>query len=180
MPEYWIDTDAFIEAKNGLYALDVAPEFWVFLDRMNHAGRVASSTLVRDELLKGTDELEKWARERRATAEDAQMTLGAEWAGERGASAMFVEPDAGTQIAFREVAQYVSQRYEPNQARRFLAVADPWLIAHAIASGGKVVTQETRADETSPLVKIPNVCDFFGVEAMNMDDMLRELGASFK
>ena len=64
--------------------------------------------------------------------------------------------------------------------RQFLAKADPWLIAHAIASGGKVVTQETRADEASPRVKIPNVCDFFGVESLNMDDMLRELGASFK
>ena len=64
--------------------------------------------------------------------------------------------------------------------RQFLAKADPWLIAHAIASGGKVVTQETRAGENSRRAKIPNVCDFFGVEAMNMDDMLRELGASFK
>ena len=108
------------------------------------------------------------------------MTLGAEWAGEREASAMFVEPDADTQTAFRDVAQYVSQRYDPNQARKFLAVADPWLIAHAMASGGKVVTQETRAGENSRRVKIPNVCDFFGVESLNMDDMLRELGASFK
>ena len=159
LPEYWIDTDAFIQAKNGPYAFDVAPEFWEFLDRMNDARRVASSTLVRDEILKGTDELAEWARE-------------------RGASAMFVEPDESTQMAFREVAQYVSQRYPPNQARKFLAVADPWLIAHAMASGGKVVTQETRADETSPRVKIPNVCDFFGVESLNMDDMLRELGVS--
>ena len=159
MPEYWIDTDAFIEAKNGLYALDVAPEFWAFWDRMNDAGRAASSMLVRDELLVGMDEL-------------------AEWASERGATSMFVEPDEGTQVAFQEVAQHVSDRYEPNQARKFLAVADPWLTAHAIASGGKVVTQETRAGENSQRVKIPNVCDAFGVESLNMYDMLRELGAT--
>ena len=161
MPEYWIDTNVFIEAKNGPYAFDVAPDFWAFWDRMNDKGLVAISSLVRDELLDGTDALAEWARERRATS-------------------MFVEPDLDTQMAFQEVAQYVSERYEPNQASMFLAVADPWLIAHAIASGGKVVTQETRADETSPRVKIPNVCDFFGVESLSMDDMLRELGASFK
>ena len=161
MPEYWIDADVFIQAKNGPYAFDVAPEFWAFWDRMNDKGLVASSSLVRDELLDGTDALAEWARERRA-------------------SAMFVEPDAGTQMAFQEVAQHVSERYAPNQARKFLVVADPWLIAHAMASGGKVVTQETRAGENSRRVKIPNVCDFFGVESLNMDDMLRELGASFK
>ena len=68
MPEYWIDTNVFIQAKNGLYALDVAPEFWAFLDSMNEAGRVASSSLVRDELLVGMDELAEWARERGETA----------------------------------------------------------------------------------------------------------------
>ena len=148
------------------------------MDRMNEAGRVANSSLVRDELLDGTDALAEWARERRATAEATQLTLGAEWARERRATSMFIEPDLDTQVAFQEVAQHVSERYEPNQARKFLDVADPWLIAHAIASGGKVVTQETRAGENSQRVKIPNVCDAFGVESLNMYDMLRELGAT--
>ena len=78
------------------------------------------------------------------------------------------------------VSEYVREAYAQNPMRQFLAKADPWLIAHAIASGGKVVTQETRAGENSKRVKIPNVCDAFGVESLNMDDMLRELGASFK
>lgn len=158
MPEYWIDTNVLIQAKNGPYPFDSKPEFWALLDRMNDEGLVVSSTLVRDELLKGTDELAEWARERRSTA-------------------MFVEPDEDTQRAFREVAQHVFERYERNQADLFLAVADPWLIAHAMASGGKVVTQETRRNPER--VKIPNVCDAFGVESINSDDMLRELGASF-
>lgn len=188
MPKHWIDTDSFIEAKNGLYSFDIAPEFWAFLDSMNDEGLVASSTLVRDELLKGTDELEKWAREHKPTAilvepdEDAQMTLGAEWGEKKQdqrSTSMFVEPDEDTQMAFRRVSEYVTETYAPNQARKFLGVADPWLIAHAMASGGKVVTQETRVGENSPLVKIPNVCDAFGVESMNIDDMLHELGASF-
>lgn len=161
MPEYWIDTNVFIEAKNGFYAFDIAPGFWSLLDEMTAEGRIASNSLVYRELQRVKDDLAEWARERRA-------------------SAMFVEPDMDTQMAFQEVAQYVSERYETNQAAMFLAVADPWLIAHAMASGGKVVTQETRAGENSKRVKIPNVCDFFGVESLNMDDMLRELGASFK
>ena len=159
MPEYWIDTSVFIQAKNGPYAFDIAPGFWALLDRMNDEGRVASSTLVRDELLVGMDELAEWARE-------------------RGETAMFVEPDPDTQVAFQEVAQHVSDRYAPNQARQFLAVADPWLIAHAVADGGKVVTMEARVPANSQKVKIPNVCDAFGVETLNTYDMLRELGAT--
>ena len=93
---------------------------------------------------------------------------------------LFIQPDWSTQAEFKRVSEYVRETYAPNQARKFLAAADPWLIAHAIASGGKVVTQETRADETSPRVKIPNVCDAFGVETLNTYQMLRELGASFK
>ena len=159
MPDYWIDSSVFIHAKNGQYGLDVAPEFWADLDRMNDMGLVASTTLARDELMRGNDELADWARE-------------------RGATAMFVEPDEITQTLFRKVAQHVRDRYEANQAAKFLDVADPWLIAHAMASGGKVVTQEIRVPENSQKVKIPNVCDFFGVESMNMLQMLDELGAS--
>ena len=76
------------------------------------------------------------------------------------------------------MARHVSGRYERNQAGLFLAKADPWLTAHAIAGGGKVVTQETRVGDNSRRVKIPNVCDFFGVESLNVYEMLRELGAT--
>ena len=95
---------------------------------------------------------------------------------------LFIQPDWSTQAESKRVSEYVRETYaqNQNQMRQFLAKADPWLIAHAIAGGGKVVTQETRAGENSRRVKIPNVCDFFGVESLNMDDMLRELGASFK
>lgn len=159
MPEYWIDSDVFIQAKNGLYGFDVAPEFWADLDRMNSMGIVASSTVVRNELMDGNDELAKWAKE-------------------RGATAMFVEPDEDTQTVFQRVAQYVHDTYPEYHAAKFLDVADPWLIAHAMAGGGKVVTQETRAIANSTKAKIPDVCDFFGVETMDMYQMLRELGVS--
>ena len=93
---------------------------------------------------------------------------------------MLIQPDWSTQAEFKRVSEYVRETYAQNQMRQFLAKADPWLIAHAIASSGKVVTQETRADENSRRAKIPNVCDAFGVETLNTYQMLRELGASFK
>ena len=159
MLKYWIDSNVFIQAANGPYGFDIAPGFWVALDRMTASGQIASSLTVYDELLKKDDKVAKWARERRTTA-------------------LFVEPDEGVQTAFREVTQHVQSEYAANQAAMFLSGADPWLIAHAMASGGKVVTQEPRVGDDSTKVKIPNVCDFFGVESLNVYDMLRELGVS--
>lgn len=84
------------------------------------------------------------------------------------------------QEAYRDVVAHVVQRYPDNQARRrFLDRADPWVIAHAIAEGGAVVTLEMRDPEISQQVKIPNVCDQLNVRSINTYQMLRELGVSW-
>ena len=162
MPEFWIDTNVFIQAKDGPYAFDIAPGFWSLLDEMTAEGRIASSSLVYDELQKVEDDLAKWARARRRS------------------TGLFIQPDWSTQEAFQKVSNHIQETYAQNQAREFLGKADPWLIAHAIAGGGKVVTMEVRVPANSQKVKIPNVCDAFGVETLNTYQMLRELGASFK
>ncbi len=159
MPEYWIDSNVFIQAANGPYGFDIAPGFWVALDNLAASGRIASSLMVYGELLRMDDDLAIWARERRTPA-------------------LFAEPDESVQTAFQEVARYVQGEYAANQAAMFLSGADPWLIAHAMASGGKVVTLETMVPSNSQKVKIPNVCRAFGVGFTNTYGMLRELGVS--
>ena len=160
MPDYWIDASVFIQAKNGPYGFDIVPGFWAFLDGMSQSGAVASSSQVYDELIADSeDELSAWARERRGPP-------------------LFVEPDDRVQEALGGIADHVIGSYERNQAAQFLRGADPWLIAHVVAYGGSVATQETRVDASSKKVKIPNVCDVFGIESVNMFRMLRALGAS--
>ena len=58
--------------------------------------------------------------------------------------------------------------------------ADPWVIAHAIAHGGVVVTFEARAPVNSQQVKIPNVCQHFHMRCITTYQMLRELGVSWQ
>ena len=58
--------------------------------------------------------------------------------------------------------------------------ADPWVIAHAIAHGGVVVTFEARAPVNSHQVRIPNVCQRFDVRCITTYQMLRELGVSWQ
>jgi hypothetical protein len=163
MPDYWIDTDSFIRAKNEAYGFDLAPGFWKAIDQKAAEGIIASSTMVYHELIdEGTDDL-------------------AEWAKQRETSGLFIEPDEAVQIQVKEIADYVNDRYKPHKAQEFLAHADPWIIAHAKVGGGQVVTFERRADpnSSSPKVKIPDIGDYFGVKCIDLWNLLRVLHVSF-
>lgn len=161
MPDFWLDSNTFITAKNTAYGFDIAPGFWEFLDQKAKEGIIASSTLVYHELIdEGTDDLADWARHREH-------------------SGLFVEPDASVQTQFQKIADYVNASYPAHHARDFLADADPWLIAHAKVYGGSVVTFEKGSGSTSGKVKIPDVADYFGVKSNDLWDSLRQLGASF-
>jgi Domain of unknown function (DUF4411) len=92
---------------------------------------------------------------------------------------IFDEPDWMVQHRYRDVAEYVNQAYERHRAAPFLDEADPWLIAHAMFSGGVVVTNEKRAAPSSGKPKIPDICDYFAVESITRSDMLRRLKVTF-
>lgn len=162
MPDFWIDTDSFIRAKNEAYGFDLAPGFWKVIDQKASEGIIASSIWVYHEIVdEGTDDLAQWARERET-------------------SGLFIEPDEAVQLQFKQIADYVNEHYKPYKAQEFLAHADPWIIAHAKACGGEVVTFECRANpnSTSPAVKIPDVADAFDVKCLDLWKLLRVLHVS--
>ena len=161
MTDFWLDSNVFIEGKKGPYGFDIAPRFWTLIDELIEEGQIACPIKVYEELLEGQDEVANWAKERRY-------------------SGLFVDPSAAVQEDFIKIMGYVTQRYPNNYARRrFLDRADPWVIAHAVAQGGAVVTLESRVGSNSLQVKIPNVCDNIPVECINTYDMLRQLGVSW-
>jgi hypothetical protein len=80
------------------------------------------------------------------------------------------------QVSLGEIAAYVQSRYEGPFAKDFLDGADPWVIAHARADNGTVVTHEVRAAENSRKVKIPNVCAHFKVHCLGAYDAFQKLG----
>ena len=161
MADYWIDSTVFIEGKKGPYGFDIAPRFWKLVDELIDGERIASPVLVFDELEDGQDDLSEWAKSRRH-------------------SGFFSQPSTEVQAALRAVVAYVNANYPPNHVtKRFLDRADPWVIAHALGEGGAVVTLEARVPGNSQKVKIPNVCDHFGVRSLTTYQMLRELGVSW-
>jgi len=54
-------------------------------------------------------------------------------------------------------------------------VADPFLVAKAMNCGYTVVTYEGFAGKGSTKIKIPDVCQTFGVNCISINDALREL-----
>jgi hypothetical protein len=160
MPEYWLDSNSFIEPSKGPYHPDIVPGFWTFLEQKADEGVIASCLRVYDELQDGQAELIKWAAK----------------VNDRG---FFVAPDPSVQAALSKIADHVKNNYPDHNASKFLDGADPWLIAHANAHGGKVVTFETRVGPISRKPKIPNVADRFGVNTLDLYRLLHELSASF-
>lgn len=158
---YLLDANTFIQAKNEYYRFGVCPGFWEWLRAANARGSVFSVAGIQDELTDGEDELAAWA--------------------DRDGSGLFLPPDADTLRRFGEISQWVVDG-DFNEANRqeFLAKADPLLIAHAAAHAGfTVVTQETRGGAGTRKVKIPNVCEAFGVPYMNTFDFLEAARARF-
>ena len=160
MPDYWVDTSAFIHAKDGPYGFDRVPGFWSFLDEQASAGVIASSSMVYGELMQGRDQLKAWVKSRK--------------------SSLFLPADTKqVQREFSRVADYVSETYPDSEASLFLSGADPWIIAHALTDDGVVVSTEGMADPRSKKPKIPIVASHFGLRPIHYWGMLTELNATF-
>lgn len=159
MPEFWLDTNSFIEPNKGPYGFDIAPGFWSFLEQKIEQKVIASSTLVLSELKEVEDELRQWAEAH---------------------SDCFVEPDENVQAVVGQIADYVNGTYPDHHATDFLGKADPWIIAQARVHGGKVVTFETPVPPNSAKPKIPNVATVLGVRTINIYAVVRQLGLSLQ
>jgi hypothetical protein len=158
---YLFDTNVFIEAKNRYYAFDICPGFWDWMDYVVQAD-AGSIVMVCDELCRQGDHLAKWTKARK----DYPWFLKVD--------------DEDTQFAFAAVAAHVSKgQYTAAAQAKFLAGADPWLIAKAMVLGATVVTHEVLAPLAKKRVPIPNVCSQFSVPCINTFDALRSLSATF-
>lgn len=129
MPDLWLDTDSLVTPSRGPYRFGTLPKFWDYLEQKAEEQVIASSEFVLKELIGSDepDELETWAKR-----------LGGK---------LFLSPDQAVQQMFSQIAESVknNSRYDDHQVAKFLNGADPWLIAHAKALGGRVVTSRSES-----------------------------------
>ena len=162
---YLVDSDVFITAKNLYYAFDICPGFWKSVVHHHRAGRVFSIDRVRNELLAGhkTEDIVQWVRN------DIPRSF-------------FIPVDTDAVVStYMDIMMCVPRhsRYFDQAKAKFATGADGWLVAYARVHATTVVTSEQSAPESRREVKLPDVCDQFGVRHDNMFAMLRALNVQF-
>ncbi len=154
MVDYWFDSDSFMRPNREAFRFgtDFGEKFWNLLSDKLQEGVIASSSTILDELLEGKDELSEWAKRH----ED-----------------YFYVPDQSVQEVYTQIADSVHKtgRYSAPHIAAFLDNADPWIIAHAKVSGGRVVTFE-KSEPSSSKPKIPDVAAVFELNCDNLWDIL--------
>ena len=155
---YWIDSGVLIGAKNGLYAPELVPAFWTFIETQLKNGNVRMPKKCFDEVTDGNDWLAKWCKQRKNVGHFCCKS-----------SARDVQQHYAT------VAAHVMNKYPQHAAAEFLKGGDGWVIAHAAASGGFVVTEELRNKYKSK-VKIPIISKDLRVTWKATHEMCKELG----
>ncbi len=116
-------------------------------------GIVISCDEVLDELSIGNDFLLKWAKQRKGA---------------------FISSGPDVQIMVREILRKYPTLVTGSRKSNG---ADPFVIALAKLKKCTLVSDETRAGDGQP-VKIPNVCEAYGVRLIKFVDFLREVKIS--
>jgi len=135
---------------------DVVPGFWEKLEEAVADGRIISIDMVRIEIGKQDDDLNKWAKAR---------------------PSMFLPTDQQT---MNEVSGLIKRFPKFATTKGDKDFADPFLVAHAVTKGLVVVTQENLSGDPGKKLKIPDVCDALNIPHLNMLKMVKELGWVFR
>lgn len=141
--------------------MDFCPGYWDWLEKQFNGGNICSIDNVYVEIVESKDTLSSWAKDHKPHFVDID--------------------DDDTQTVFADVANYVMslERKTEVEKARFLAKADPWIIAKAVTMGATIVTHEVRVADDSKKVKIPNICDNYGISCINTFELLLKLEAKF-
>ena len=160
MVDFWVDTDSYVSPSRGPYRFALLPQFWAKLEELAQAGIIASPDAVFEELNGYEDSLEEWSIQQRDT--------------------LFLPASVDIQSSFNQVIQGVQSnpRFKPHHIAKFSDGADPWLIAYAMSLGGRIVTFE-KPEPHSTKPKIPDVAGDFGIQCIQIYDMLSELNIQF-
>jgi len=158
MNKYCLDTNFFVEAWNKYYSPDFCHDYWTVIDELGKQGIIFVTQFVKDEIEKVDDELKKWFQNKK-------------W---------LVKPiNDKVQQCLKDIYAKNELHFRLVDSTKGRSVADPWVIAHAMAENATVVTKEDKAPDITKKIKIPNVCENMGVNYMNDFDFIREANIVF-
>lgn len=155
---YCLDANAFIEPWNKYFTIGRCPEYWDILNDLGKKQIVFCPDQVKREIDKTDDGLKAWLSSR-----DFFLRQETE----------IVQQHVRTVLkAFPQLINIGANR----------SMADPWVIAHAMAEQAVVVSKEylMRPGQKSSQIKIPDVCNHFNVTCITDFNFIDELGIKFK
>lgn len=156
--KYCLDTNVLIQAWNWYYAPDICSDYWSCLESVIKKGNVFIPEEVFREIEKEDDQLLAWAKQHK---------------------------DIFVHEIDQEVEKCLAKVYENPLHHRLVdsikgrSLADPWVIAHAMAENAVVVTKENIELQSRKRIKIPNVCDDLKIEWINDFEFIRRMGIKF-
>lgn len=140
------------------YYPDTFPTLWENFDNLVNDGRLTSTRENLREVMDGApDECIEWAKRNQK---------------------LFVTPVAAEGAFVAEIYKvaHFQQNIEQQKLLRGGRNADPFVIARAAVNGLAVVTMELIKPHA---VKIPNICQHFGVKCLSLGEFMREEGWKF-
>jgi predicted nucleic acid-binding protein len=138
--KYCLDANVLIQGWQKYYNPKFCPDYWKILIELGRNEEIFIPELVYEEITRTEDDLSKWLKE-------SQIPI-----------VSISEPVTNH---IRKILDDYPLLVDNTKAR---SLADPWVIAHALNENATVVTKEEKVTAlNSKKIKIPNVCDNFGI-----------------
>ena len=153
---YCLDANVFIEPWNKYYSTELCSGYWEILEKLAQDGRVFAPVEVKREILQHDDGLAVWIKTRPYLFRDITLEV---------------------QDHLRQIMKSYDRLVDSTRRR---SIADPWVIAFAIAENAIVVTKEMPVGPNSKRIKIPDVCQALNVPWMDDFRFAREIGIRFE
>ena len=160
--QYLFDTNCFV-IPGRYYLQDIFPSFWQKLQQLIENHTVVVHETVLQEILPYKDELANWL-ENVPNYEPVKMN--------KKVLAKFIELSKWARSSEQNYTAQAISYFESNDK------ADAWICAQCAVSGYVLVTNE-KSSNSPANVKIPNVCEAFGITYISMFDFMREQNFKF-
>lgn len=164
--KFLLDSNIFITPYRQYYPFDLAPGFWIQLEKNLKLNNVITLDVVASEVSKMENELATWIR---------NLT---------NFNTLSIKSYSFT-VNYGKVINYVQNcgLYRGEALRNWAQgnIADPWLIAVAMDIGATIITEEASAgpglsiNNKSKNAKIPDVANHFGIKCERLFYFMRQM-----
>ena len=155
---YLLDANVLIDANRDYYPIARVPEFWEWLEYKGADGSVKIPIEVHDEIKQGTDDLSRWAKERRVE------------------QALLLREEADVSMVSLVIDRGYATDLDDSEVEKI--GRDPFLIAYALIMPTDrcvVTTERSKPSQLRANRHIPDVCSALGLLCCDTFGFVRQL-----